>query len=384
MASKLACIDILHVAHHAAGEPALWEEVAARLSEQLQAPALAFIDHNFTTGQGDISHAAGISPRFRSVYRADFAAQNPWLNANHDLPIGKCLTGAELVPNWELVRTAFYRDWLRPQRLHQCILAAIFRCAGTASFLLALRPLERMPFDAADRQCFLSLLPELRCAYELGLRFAANRSRAEVMREVLEMLPEPILIVDREGYPTFANQAAELLLSKRDGLTLACGVLAANSGQETRELRQLLQAMAGGGTEHRLVGEDMLLSRPSGAPPLIIRVAPVAYASIDGSGRTSGVALAFVRQVDPSDVARRLGGYYHMTPAEAQLATLILKGWSLAAAASELRITKNTARTHMKRIYLKTATHRQVDLIRLLASADPPPVDPLRAAAIPP
>lgn len=383
MAANLACSDIFHVAHHAAGEPALWGEVAAHLSEQLRAAALAFVDHNFTTGQSDISHAVGISPHFRTLYRSHFAAENAWLNARPNLAAGQCLTGAELVPNWELVRTAFYRGWLRPQHLHHCVLAALFQGAGTASFLLALRPLEQTPFDAADKRRLSSLLPELRCAYELGLRFAANRSRAEIMKEALETLPEAILIVDRDGYPIFVNKAAELLLARKDGLTLASGVLVASSGQETRELRQLLQAMTGCGTERSSAGADMLLSRPSGAPPLIMRVAPVPHTSIDDAGRTSGVALVFVRQIDPPTFVQRLCGYYQMTPAEARLAALILKGHSLVAAASELRITKNTARTHMKRIYLKTATHRQVDLIRLLASAEPPPVDPLPANTIP-
>jgi DNA-binding CsgD family transcriptional regulator len=62
-----------------------------------------------------------------------------------------------------------------------------------------------------------------------------------------------------------------------------------------------------------------------------------------------------------------------MTPAEARLTALIVSGHSLHAAATCLSITKNTARTHMKRIYVKTETHRQVDLVRLLANSAMPP-----------
>ncbi len=384
MVSDQTCLDLVHVAHHAAAEPVLWDEVAARLAEQLRASAVAFIDHDFTSGQGDIVHSVGISPALAALYRAQFAAQNAWLGARHNLAAGQCFTGAELVPNLELARTAFYRNWLRPQHLHHCILAVMSRRAGSASFLLLLRPLERTPFDAGDTRWLASLLPDLRCAYELGIRYAANRSRADIMRDVLESLPEAIFVVDRDGYPIFANGGGELLLNKRDGLTLAAGALSAASGQETRQLRQLLHTVAGCGTEQPTAGKEMLLSRPSGAPPLIVRIAPVAHSLIDDGGRASAVALAFVRQIDSLDVVHRLCGYYHMTPAEGRLAALILQGHSLLEAASELHITKNTARTHMKRIYLKTATHRQVDLVRLLASADLPPVDPLHAGAVPP
>ncbi len=380
--SDPACVDIIHVAHHAAGEPVLWDEVAARLSERLPAAAVAFVEHDLTSGQGDIVHSVGISPAFSALYRTHFAAQNAWLSARRHLTEGECFTGAELVPNLELVRTAFYRHWLRPQHLHHCLLTIMRRRAGSISFLLSLRPVERAPFDGADKRRLASLLPELRCAYELGVRFAANRSRAEIMRDVLEALPEAIFVVDRDGYPILANGGGELLLSKRDGLTLAAGALSAGSVQETRQLRQLLHSVAGCGSERPAASQEMLLSRPSGAPPLIVRIAPVAHSLIDDGGRASAVALVFVRQIDSLDVARRLCGYYHMTPAEARLAALILQGHSLLAAASELRISKNTARTHMKRIYLKTATHRQVDLVRLLGSADLPPVDPPHARTI--
>jgi DNA-binding CsgD family transcriptional regulator len=62
---------------------------------------------------------------------------------------------------------------------------------------------------------------------------------------------------------------------------------------------------------------------------------------------------------------------YHLTPAEARLAALILRGYSLHAAARTLRVSNNTARTHMNRIYDKTQTHRQVDFIRFVAGAMP-------------
>ena len=62
-----------------------------------------------------------------------------------------------------------------------------------------------------------------------------------------------------------------------------------------------------------------------------------------------------------------------MTPAEARLAALICGGHSLLTAAAELRITKNTARTPLQRIDAKTESHRQVDLVRLLASNRIPP-----------
>lgn len=60
---------------------------------------------------------------------------------------------------------------------------------------------------------------------------------------------------------------------------------------------------------------------------------------------------------------------YGLTAAEERLALLILQGLQLSEAEIVLGIRHSTARTHMKRIYAKTGTRRQVELVRLLITA---------------
>jgi DNA-binding CsgD family transcriptional regulator len=57
---------------------------------------------------------------------------------------------------------------------------------------------------------------------------------------------------------------------------------------------------------------------------------------------------------------------YGFTAAEARLVLTLVESDGLAAAAGELGITLNTARTHLKRVFEKTGTRRQSDLIRRL------------------
>lgn len=59
-----------------------------------------------------------------------------------------------------------------------------------------------------------------------------------------------------------------------------------------------------------------------------------------------------------------------LTPAEARLATLMLKPMSLQETARHLGISLETARTHLKALFAKTQTNRQAELVlRLLATA---------------
>jgi DNA-binding CsgD family transcriptional regulator len=55
-----------------------------------------------------------------------------------------------------------------------------------------------------------------------------------------------------------------------------------------------------------------------------------------------------------------------MTPAEQRVALLIMQGYKLDEAADRLSISRNTLRTHLKRIDVKTNTNRQSDLVRVL------------------
>ena len=60
---------------------------------------------------------------------------------------------------------------------------------------------------------------------------------------------------------------------------------------------------------------------------------------------------------------------YGLTSAEAHLARRLLVGQSLRKAARALEITYETARSRLKSIFRKTGTHRQGELVALLAGA---------------
>jgi DNA-binding CsgD family transcriptional regulator len=65
---------------------------------------------------------------------------------------------------------------------------------------------------------------------------------------------------------------------------------------------------------------------------------------------------------------KTLRSAFALTPAEARLAARIASGATLEVIAAELRITKETARNELKAIFQKTKTHRQSELVAMLAS----------------
>lgn len=58
-----------------------------------------------------------------------------------------------------------------------------------------------------------------------------------------------------------------------------------------------------------------------------------------------------------------LSQLYGLTRGEAALAAHLSQGQSIEEAAERLFISPHTARTHLKRIFMKTDTHRQTELV---------------------
>src|SRR5262249_48698054 len=75
---------------------------------------------------------------------------------------------------------------------------------------------------------------------------------------------------------------------------------------------------------------------------------------------------------DPEEAPRpdsqRLGAQFGLTPKESMIAIALMRGKTLIHAAEQLGISHNTARTHLQRIYGKTSTSHQGELLRLLFS----------------
>jgi DNA-binding CsgD family transcriptional regulator len=60
---------------------------------------------------------------------------------------------------------------------------------------------------------------------------------------------------------------------------------------------------------------------------------------------------------------------YGLTLAESHLTVRVASGYSLYEAASQLDITSETARTVIKRVFCKTDTHSQAQLVKLALSS---------------
>jgi DNA-binding CsgD family transcriptional regulator len=184
----------------------------------------------------------------------------------------------------------------------------------------------------------------------------------------LDLVRHGAILVALEGRPHLANRAALTILQKRDGISMARGEIVADRASDTYLLHKLLHEAITSPESGEPKDSPMTLRRETAQTPLVVRVVPgpELHSWPGSTGRTALLKLYdqdMGMMVDEGALSR----IYGLTRGEAALATHLIQGRSLEEAAEKLFISLHTARTHLKRIFMKTDTHRQPEfLVRML------------------
>ena len=206
----------------------------------------------------------------------------------------------------------------------------------------------------------------------VALTGSSQLSAADVAQslamEALDALAVGVLFTTADGSVLHANRAAREVAAQGDGFSLAESRVTSSNARQNKELRALLAQAARPGAPM----SALCLPRTSQCRPYILLIAPLRQASLGGLAPISmseQPVLVFIRDpesgfaLSSSDVCTVLG----LTPAEARVLIAIADGASLADASATLGITKNTVRSHLQHIFIKTGVSRQSELV-LLAS----------------
>jgi DNA-binding CsgD family transcriptional regulator len=172
-----------------------------------------------------------------------------------------------------------------------------------------------------------------------------------------------VFLVDSVLCIRLASRTGMEMLRATDGLASQRGCLACADRSAHRRLRQLA-AMAA--DPDGPVG-SVAVPRPSGAPPYLLTVMPLHdERAWLGTPRARALVLAIDAARCRPASAERLRERYGLTAAEARTALALLEAERLRDVAGRLGVSLPTVRTTLQRVFNKTDTHRQPELVWLL------------------
>jgi DNA-binding NarL/FixJ family response regulator len=358
-------LDLVGDIYDAVDDETLWPVFLERLSVALRGAATNLFVQDLRRPSGAASATFGTDPSFGRSYVEHYGKVNIFLLRGRPLlKAGGVRFSEELCPDEEAIRSEFFNDWVLPQGRGHGLLGTIFNDDSLAGNIGAMRA---KPFEAADRNVLQSLMPHLQRAIAFKRRIAHLEALRRDNNNALDRWSTAVLVVDRGARILIANETATTLLHARDGLTADRNILRAATPRDSASLHRTIRDAVEGSCL-RAAGSISRIERPSGKGPLQILVNPSIRRDVFFGN--SGSALVFVhdpeRQERPQLETCRI--LYGLTPAEATIAVLLASGKSVREIASESHVRENTVRIHLKKIFDKTGTNRQAELVRLVLS----------------
>ncbi|MEZ5571659.1 MAG: helix-turn-helix transcriptional regulator [Halioglobus sp.] len=299
-----------------------------------------------------------------SAYREQFFSLDPFVN----LPLDRVIALEDILPDAELLASDYYQHYLQPINLFRILGVDTAEPAGMMARLRFSRRRSEAGFKLRERQLLGLLTPHLRQAIGIYAKLNRMTSERDLYAGAVNQLSVASIILDEQGRLLTTNAVGRALLDQGEGLSLREGRLHIEGRDINKELQQALTTII----KAQLRGETSVVRalrvpRGGGRSDLGLVIRPVP-SSQWSEGQSSPSAAVFISDPDLQESTSRqiLGELFDLTPAEANLATLLARGLSLAQVSSAQNISQHTARAQLKSIFAKTGVSRQAELVRLV------------------
>jgi DNA-binding CsgD family transcriptional regulator len=363
--------DLIGCIYDAALDRALWSLALEKTCAFVQGQSAML----FARRQTRYDFEWGNKPRFLESYVTRYHDLNPF-----DVPlmvrgeVGEVRLASEYVSPDEYLKSRFYREWMAPQHIIDAILTLFEKTAVGYSGLAILRH-ERADLvkDEAKRRIRL-LYPHFRRAVTIGHIIDLQKFEAATFADSLDGLAFATYLVDASGSVVHANAAGIAMLDKSDPIRAVAGKLSVAERRADRALHDLFIA-----AEH----DDQVASAKSIDVPLcdgdgeqyVAHVLPLTSGARRRAGTTyCAVAAVFVRKaaLELPHPLQAIATVFKLTTAEMRVLMTVIQMGGAREAMPALGISEATVRAHLRHIFEKTNTSRQIDLVKLVAGYQSP------------
>ncbi|WP_051356714.1 helix-turn-helix transcriptional regulator [Azorhizobium doebereinerae] len=360
----------------AAYDPAAWPAAIAALQGAFHGAAACFC---IEYGRHADVVSGNCDPHYAGLYLSEMIPHNLVWRPLMGAPVGAVASDRMLMDKDDFRKTVIYNDWYAPQDYHASLSCKVSAPSGGAGFVVVNRGGRQPDFEDEDLALMRHLAPTLARVAALRQRFGALRLAERASGQVLANAGVGFALAAADGRLLHMSEAA-LGLLRAAGLIGRDGHLAAGGHAEAKALRKLVAEACASPPGP---GGDLLVRPPGASPPrpgpaapaLAVAVSPMRDAQAYGMD-VAGAAALFLRPVGfalPPGFPAMTRALFGFSAREAEIAGELAAGRSLKEAAYACGITISTARTYMARIFLKTETSQQSQVVALLRGLLPAP-----------
>ena len=357
--------DLIAAIYDAIIDPSRWDEVVKRIVEATKSVSGGL--HILQPDAAGLSATCNADPFYNDAYVQHYYKISPLIAAAPAIAPGEVWTATHVTQTDAYKASAFYHEFGRPQGWADVVAVGLLRTPKSYGALSLQRSPDAIWVEPAEWQLLEILAPHLQRAVAIHDLLARTRATTKSLGAAVAAAGFAVFLLTEDCRVVFANAKAEDLIRRGIGLRYERGRLATTSPALTARLHAIARQGAYHKTGEGDMGGTLELCRGENRPPLVAHViplAPIRTAAIFDLGRPA--AAVFI--VDPAAgltaQIRHFAARFGLTAGETRVLAEIIAGNGLLAAATRLKITEATARTHAKHVLAKTGTNRQTELIR--------------------
>jgi DNA-binding CsgD family transcriptional regulator len=362
--SSEALSNVICDIYDAAIDPTRWQRALENTCAFVGGSSAVLFWHDAATERSEALHLFNEDPHYTKLYFEKYLTMNPVFPAATFMKAGEVHTTNDIVPQEELVKTRFYKEWVEPQGIVDAIAVNLEKGIMRASLLnIRMHTTDGVADEEALRRTRL-LVPHYQRAVAIGRLFDQSKAAEAALAETLDHFETAVFLVASNGRIMFANGPARTMIEDGSLLRQQEDTLVAVVPESNRVLKDILAAAE---------KDAASVAIPLSSSPQDRWFANVLPLTSGTRRRTaemySAAAAVFVRKTPTENPAplEALAKQYRLTASEVRILDAVVKVGSVKAMAEMLGISQATVKTHLQNVFRKTDTSRQSDLVRLIA-----------------
>jgi DNA-binding CsgD family transcriptional regulator/PAS domain-containing protein len=356
-------------------DPSQWPRALERTCDYIGGITAALQSHDSSQQSACFYFTWNDNPDYTKSYVEKYARINPAIvPATLQTQVGDVSAFLDFIPLDEYVETQFYKEWAGPQGYIDAVQATLEKSGMTYAAVAVMRHERDGRVDSETRERMRLLAPHFRRAIAISKVIDLHKVEAATLADTLDGLASGTLLVDAGGCVVHANRAGCAMLGEGSIVRNMNGKLVVCDPSADATLHDIFVNAQDGDRAVGVRGIGVPITAENGAP-WVAHVLPLTSGARRAAGTSySAVAAVFVRKasVDLPHPLETLKSVYRLTPAELRVVMAIIDVGGVPEVASVLGTSENTVRTHLQRVFDKTGTRRQADLVKLVAGYTSP------------
>jgi len=350
--------DLIDSIYDAALDPARWADVCTRVANFVGGPADGLLAHDVLSQY--VATYVDVEPRSIALALGTHSSFDPVGSSVREI-----VSTSALVPYDEFRQRRVNQDWKGAQSLRDVASAELEKPLPRSGVIHG-----KSPGNLSNRMArrMALVMPHVHRAMLTRRAIERRSAEAATLADVTDFVGVGIFLLDATAQILHANAMGQALLCAGEILRASGGRLVAVDSLADRTLREIFAVARDANDEERATKTVAVPLVATDGDRYVGHLLPLTPRNRTGVTRNA-VAALFVRKAtfttpcSPEVIAKT----HDLTPTELRILLAIVESSGVPEVAATLGIAESTVKTHLGRLFNKTGTNRQADLVKLVA-----------------